>query len=427
MSTDAHISPIADIKDIIQRFLPNISVTDESVSGACQSVGTCATRLKGIPHDALAAMYATVETRLAFFEAYRDQSTAAFDDLVFRTDVAHCSHPTGMCEYYMPFNRSLILWATTRFEQGKEYHERKFRSFVDNFRAMALQPGNVVLANSVYDQHYIYYFTGIKPLYVPSLCAYPRTSYAWNGVTADPTARSATILLHGFRPSPTRGYVGNVEAFVAPLVEAARAHQLPYKFTPLRRFYTGRYDYADLAQHPAILHLPYQVSIMSLFEHYRMAIPIIAPSVRLLTEWQMTVGMVSERTWDMVLRGTIPSGSVIGRHPDASDVPFDPNDETNRDAVAYWLAMSDYHTFPHIILFDSWDHLAQLLKTVDFRDVSRRMAEENARLEKELAATWRRVFETVIPAGVRPSLADMGYEERMDAIYGKGKWHNYPQ
>lgn len=49
----------------------------------------------------------------------------------------------------------------------------------------------------------------------------------------------------------------------------------------------GFYKYEDLVQYTAVVIIPYQCSIMSVFEYYRMGIPMIVPSLNLLTKWHM--------------------------------------------------------------------------------------------------------------------------------------------
>jgi len=54
---------------------------------------------------------------------------------------------------------------------------------------------------------------------------------------------------------------------------------------PLRSMYP-HYQYTDLTAHRGIVYVPYQVSVMSLFEQYRMNIPLFFPTIDLLTRWQ---------------------------------------------------------------------------------------------------------------------------------------------
>ena len=94
--------------------------------------------------------------------------------------------------------------------------------------------------------------------------------------------------------------------------------------------YPGRFDYAQLARHPAVVLVPYataasrlrrrrsprfdravlstadtfarryQVSVMSLFEYYRMNLPIFAPTPELLLRWHRRFDLLKERTWNGV-------------------------------------------------------------------------------------------------------------------------------
>jgi hypothetical protein len=75
---------------------------------------------------------------------------------------------------------------------------------------------------------------------------------------------------------------------------------------------------------------------MSFFEQYRMGVPIIAPSQRLMARWHIEYGLVAERTWDMTFRHRRGLRSVLPQHPH-SDIPFDPNDDTDEAAVAWWI------------------------------------------------------------------------------------------
>lgn len=59
------------------------------------------------------------------------------------------------------------------------------------------------------------------------------------------------------------------------------------KISPIRDLY-HHFMFRDLAAHPLIVILPYQVSFMSFFEYYRMQIPMLVPSPALLTDWYLT-------------------------------------------------------------------------------------------------------------------------------------------
>ena len=276
--------------------------------------------------------------------------------------------------------------------------------------------------------------------HTPSLCSYTGARYSWR---ADDPGRLQSIPVLGFRPlrglSPSQ-----LDVFLAPLRSLMPTTNASHNFVFAGyRALLGQYTYQQLARYPAILYVPYQVSVMSFYEQYSMGIPILAPSARLLTEWHMQYRMVSELTWSLVF-GTASRKGVIPRHPSVPEAeePFDPNDEDSEAAVRHWLGFADFYVYPHIVLFDSWADLAEKLREecgapaprrrllplhsltlprapffaerVDFAAVSQRMLQHSEVLSRELSSTWAAVIERAraARASERPRLSG-SFEDRM--------------
>ena len=83
----------------------------------------------------------------------------------------------------MPFNTSILVYATTRLEFGRfdanvdwrrpyinERSPNRWAEWVHNLKRIAARDGNVVAANNMFDVHYIKYHTGIDAEYLPSWC-----------------------------------------------------------------------------------------------------------------------------------------------------------------------------------------------------------------------------------------------------------------
>ncbi len=161
-------------------------------------------------------------------------------------DAMICSHPVGMCELAMPFNRTAVVWATSRFDLGREGNRTRLAGLVGNLQAMARGPGLVAAANNLYDVHYLNYFTGAMPALLPSLGAYAPAAarWQWDGV-------EDRVLVWGFRPGGARAveFLNQLEAAAPGL-----------GFEHTRVMYPGEFVMTDLARHPAILHAPYQAS-----------------------------------------------------------------------------------------------------------------------------------------------------------------------
>jgi len=450
LSTDFHIGPINDLKSTLSHYPKlKVDIMDLSLSEACKHIQTCATKetlhvlQSGNPKHSL---YFSYETRMEFFNVYRKahfnyyttytspntqkpipwyKDILSFvsrrgklyssipdyfsaDTVLARADAVICSHPVGMCELYMPFNISIILWATTRFEQAREDDVYRLEGLIKNIQAIGSKPYNSIVANNLYDVAYIEYFTGIKPIYIPSLCDYTGVKYAWPGAYPKSATDGTVGLPQSLFLIPVFGYRPGIQPtsmfhFLQPPNNILHGRHLPFRVQNIHEMYERRYEYSELVtDHPAVIHIPYQVSVMSFFEQYRMGIPIFVPSLQLLTRWQMRYLMVGEKGWKFFQK------SLVSRHPNATSgnahyragVPYwDPNDDDSYGAIAHWLNYADYYNFPHIILFDSWEELADKLESTDFRAVSEAMHEYSKYLEAYVISQWKKIFKRVRTSG----------------------------
>jgi len=260
-SNDYHISPINDLKYLLKPL--GVSFIDKSLSGHCQITNTCDGKksLKVINRDN--AMNLDPSLIPKFYSAYEN------DAELQSVDAFVCFHPSSMCELFMPFNKTLIVIASTRYELGRFGADRWTR-WNDNLVKIAKKPTNVVGGNNRYDVEYIKYFTGIEPQLLPSFCGYLSDKYA--------PSRS------GFLLAPVHQAAFG-KTFVSEYTKLCKNVNCTAELIPLRNRYP-HYKYSDLTAHAGIIYVPYQVSVMSLFEQYRMNIPLFFPSLELLTVWQ---------------------------------------------------------------------------------------------------------------------------------------------
>jgi hypothetical protein len=261
-SNDYHIAPVNDLKHLLQPL--GVRFIDKSLSGHCHVTNTCEGRktLRVISrHNAMHLDPALIPK---FEQAYRNDSE------LISADAFACFLPPAMCELFEPFNRSLLIIVPTRYEAGRLGSDRWTR-WNENLIRMSKDPRNLIAANNLYDAEYVRYFTGIRPQLLPSYCGYMSQSYV-------PTRK-------GFLLAPIHN-----DRFARLLMkwygESCRKVYCAVRLFPLRRRYP-HYNYSDLASHQGIVYVPYQVSVMSLFEQYRMNIPLFFPSIDLLTKWQL--------------------------------------------------------------------------------------------------------------------------------------------
>jgi hypothetical protein len=139
-SSDFHISPIADLKDLFKPL--GMHIVDKSLSGHCHLKKTCQTDLRVLTkNNGISLGKCPNALRRDFFRAYYQ------DPQMRKIDAFLCHHACGLCEVFMPFNKSLVVVASTRFEIGRHEPER-WRAWNANLRAIASNPRNIVAANN---------------------------------------------------------------------------------------------------------------------------------------------------------------------------------------------------------------------------------------------------------------------------------------
>jgi hypothetical protein len=261
-SNDYHIAPINDLKQLLQPL--GVRFIDKSLSRHCHVTETCDGRKTLKVINRTNAMHLDPALIPQFVKAYGNDSE------LLSADAFACFLPPAMCELFEPFNRSLLIVVPTRYEAGRLGSDRWTR-WNENLLRMSKDPRNIIAANNLYDAEYVRYFTGIRPRVLPSYCGYMSHSYK-------PTRRAFILApIHNARFA---------KLFNKWHKKSCRKINCTARLFPLRSRYP-RYKYGDIASHQGIVYVPYQVSVMSLFEQYRMNIPLFFPSTDLLTTWQL--------------------------------------------------------------------------------------------------------------------------------------------
>lgn len=357
-SNDFHISPIQNVKMIVGRLTDlRVHFIDKSLSGHCHLTQTCATNLRVLNHAN--GINPSTEIRHQFITSY----TA--DTELVGVDAMACFHPSAMCELFMTFGKRLFVIATTRYELGRETEEL-WKAWNENLKVIAENSHNIIGANNLYDAKYIEYFTGIKPVVLPSVIDMKLTY----------EASSSDILVTEMRSHAAKSIMSIIT-------------NLSPRFKSLRQKYP-QYNYKDLTHNTAILHIPYQVSIMSLFEQYAMGIPIIVPSLNFLWEMHNKWDVVTQRTWTRERTGIRPKASIIEGHLGTTEL--DPNNDLDESAFKHWVAYADFYQWPHIIQFDSWEDLVVKIGRTDWTAISFNMQQFHKTMLLDTMKKWRTII-----------------------------------
>lgn len=373
-------------------------------------------------------------TRENFYYAYAD------DPDFKKVGAVMCSHPVANCELYMPLGKPMILYFTTRLEFGRDDRHVPWRepwvrgadsakaweAWIDNFLRIAANEYNVVLANNEYDSKYVEHFTGIRPEVIPS----------WSGPSLDDLMRYDSylptrldILLTPYRSNleyhasdiPVNGWpnMHTKPVVNAPLnhpifdeIDTVKAHSsVDFNIVTMAEAYPRGYSHIrNLREFPMFLFIPYQASVMSFFELYRLGVPILVPSEKLLLRWMRDHRMLFERIYG-------EPANVLSRKTTAPS----PNSFRVEDAK-HWIPFYDIYqkkTFPYLLYFDDWAHAIELTQTADLGSISAKMNAHNRAEYHRISSMWEEVF-------VRTNLRQ-GYDtNREDPLdFASALWQHY--
>lgn len=394
-------------------------VLHAEIDGICQFYGLCKDRLKVIHSNHWKEFDPTPKEIAMFTKAY--QADPEFQ----RVDAFICHHPVANCELFLPFNRPIIIHATTRIEFGRndpgidwrlksgynsKVGQEKWKRWIDTLRELAEDKRNVIAANNVYDRDYITYFTGIQNVtLLPSWCGEnvgrSFCQEGWDSVLAPQWTHSRPeVMIVPYRGNLDRTrYKTNVQKpFNHPILQDLRAVAPNVSNGTEVKLISELYSDANplnMLAHPAVIIIPYQISTINLLELYRLNIPSFCPSLRLLKQWCRDHDLMWETYYGW-------PENVVEDQSHQKGVP-DPNGHLDMDKNSaeweamfdHWMPKADFYQFDHITYFDSWEdffhkynkmHQEQQLSTIHIR-----MEQSNSEARRELTEQWRRILDQV--------------------------------
>jgi len=348
---DQHISVIADLKDIFGML--GHTIVDKCLSGHHWVMGREKDSIPMLDGD----NWCGFQERKLWNEFY---DTYAKD--LEQYDAFICCYPPIFAMLYQRFNKPIIIDIPIRYEYPCQSSEKDWNQFND---FLCSRNKLYLVANNRYDEKYTENFLGESgPLveYIPSLCEY--TGEKYNPSSSECIYYSA-----------------------CPFEELEGSH-IKWKHSRLKPGYTWK----ELFSFKAIVHFPYNVSTMSIFEQYSAGVPIFVPSKRFALELYKNpkYRMFEQVSWASTFGR--PAGSVI-----KGDNEHDPNDFTNLEAMSYWLDYADFYNeeeFPFIIKFDSFDELKGLTRGNLFPVSALMQKRQDFRRERIIAA-WDRLLKGV--------------------------------
>ena len=298
---DLHISVIEDFKNLF----PKINITHWCLSGHAWVFS----RQTFYPEVINPSTWTNLdETMIHNFQNKYDEFLSSFDGFI-------CGHPNSFAMIFEKYNKPIILINSCRTDLP--FCWSKNNDMLVKYKAclQRLHSKNLLIAvsNNKADQLYTIKGYGIQTTHIPSLCAYTNMKYS-------PT--KSTFLC----------YTGDVDH---PMITKKKELGHGYKWE-------------DLCKFKGIIHFPYEISTMSLFEQYTAGIPLFFPSKKMVLER----GLQSIKAY---WRNEVP--------PHLKEV----------SDLNIWIENADFYEVfksPNVYIFNSIPHLITLLQDFTWKDDS---------------------------------------------------------
>lgn len=356
-SLDVHLAVINDVKHILKNIYGDkIDFVDWTLSFDWYVLYKQKPDVKYITGNTW--RYLNPDMINDFVKYYRD-FLSTFDGFIV-------THNPSFALLYESFNKPIIIVNTCRYEQPFSFSEnndlRAWKMLNDKLKRLYDSGRITVISNNRADQDYLKMGTGIKSTYIPSLCEYTNAKYK---------PESNLVVIHTTSP-----FLPESKQLISARMFAGK----PYSWEKL---YSGR----------GILHMPYEISTMSIFEQYTANVPLFFPTKELLKK------MIKTGRYNFCSR-------YIDVDKHKSPVRFylnDVSDAYDDDKwIDWWIDRADYYNtdkdtdMKYITYFNSMDELDFLLKTVNTNQISVNMKEHNEFRKKKVYGEWKKIMDKFI-------------------------------
>lgn len=316
-----HISVIQDLKIAY----PDIEITDWCMSGAAWIMKRHTDIPKIINHNTWKQI---TPQMIAAFQAEYDGFLRQFDMFIV-------AHPSVFAMVFEKYNKPILMINTTRYDMPFCYSSdiKNLELYRNCLRRLSTEGRLHIVSNNRADQYYLQKGCGLDSIIIPSLGLYTNVQYK-------PT-KPQFLLYHGSLPDN-------------PLV--AKRPQ--------------NHEWSEITSYKGLISIPYEVSLMSLFEYFTAGVPLFFPSREF---WKANNDLCS----------------VLWYWHDRL-----PEDLAEFKDMKLWIDMSDlYSTLqsPNTYYFDSYDHLFRLLESFEYKDDRAFRQTHIDTVKRE----WRRVFQKI--------------------------------
>lgn len=349
---DLHISIIADMKNIFHDL--GHEITDKSLSDHTWVFNR---KKDSIPMLDNGRWMSLTPSQMSdeFYSIYKNELN--------NYDAFIVTYPPTFSLLYKHFNKPIIINNPIRYEWPYSFHKKYWQEFNNFLREGYDKKQIILIANNLYDKYYMELFIDRPVEFIPSIC-----NYYTDG-----------------------GYEGTNNSFIYYSRDKINEIINPNILYKNDLFKT--HTHYDLIKFKGIIHIPYQISYMSIFEQYTYNIPLIIPTKKLLMNIykDKKYNVLKEVSWNNYFDQN--SSSYI-----ECNCEQDPNNYESLESMEYWINYADFYDetwMPHITYFDSFDELNYLVDKLDTDTISKKMKEFNKIRKNKIHSMWSSILEKI--------------------------------
>lgn len=341
---DLHVAVIHDVMDIFGRLYGDkVKITNWSISAHCWVFGEEPTPVEVVTAETWKMLD---ERMIAAFHTRYDSFLSTFDGFVV-------THSPAFALLFEKYEKPIIMVNSCRYEQPFSWPDGNNRfmwPILDQALQRMWQKGQLtVVSNNRPDMLYILVGAGVPSVHIPSLCLYSKISH-------NPHQRE--LLVYGDRSC------------------------FPPSTKLVQRPKTG-FTWQELYSYKAIVHVPYEISTMSIFEQLSAGVPLFFPTKRFF-------------------KHCIQTGQM--RFQSRYAFPPTPKPLTSFfDSVDVWLNGADFYTrcepyaFKFVYFYDSFSDMVEQAETFEeSHDVVQARREWLEARKETVLCEWKKLLDPTL-------------------------------
>lgn len=335
---EAHISVIADIENIFTRLYPDIEITSWNFSQHSFVFGRKPADVEIINQHT----WKKLDQKM--IQQFHDR----YDGFLQQFDGFICGFPPVFALLFEKYNKPIFMVNATRYEMPFCWEPNpQMQALLEKTLLTMQQRGQLIaVSNNKADVGYLKKATDVDSEHIPSLCLYTEQTYQ--------PKHDKFVIYH------------RLQNRIRPIPGTIHHKQL------------GHYSWQDLYSYKGIVHMPYEISTMSIFEQYSANIPLFMPSPDFLKQ--------------LLAKKKIPFNGPYTRKNFAAHL----EPMLGEKWYEYWVDHADYYdsdNMPYITFYNSMHEISDLINHADTESISLRMQAWNRIRQKNVLDKWRKLLE----------------------------------